>query len=416
MARLLVDITPLRASRSFRLLFIGHLASMLGNQLTVVAIAYQVYDITASSLWVGVVSLCQLPFLIWGSLWGGAVGDRADKRRILSLGGIALACISAGLAWNAAREHPSLWAVIVLSGIAAFGGGFVNPARNASIPRLVEPHQLVAAYSLNQVVIQTATVVGPALSGVLLATRGVAACYWLDVFSFVIFVIATRAMAPLPPSGASPTSSWRSTTEGLKYLRQHRVAQAVYLADLNAMIFGMPRALFPAVGLSIFHGGPQLVGLLFAAPGVGALLGALTTGWVEHIDRRGRAVIYAVALWGGAIAVFGLAPWKEIALLALALAGYADVISAVLRNAILQSRIDDSYRGRLSAIQIAVVTGGPRLGDLESGLVARGGGTQLSIVSGGLACVVGSFVVAHYFREFWGERASDVGSSGASHS
>lgn len=416
MARLLVDITPLRASRSFRLLFIGHLASMLGNQLTVVAIAYQVYDITSSSLWVGVVSLCQLPFLVWGSLWGGAVGDRADKRRILSLGGIGLAFISSGLAWNASRGHPSLWVVIVLSAIAAFGGGFVNPARNASIPRLVEPHQLVAAYSLNQVVIQTATVVGPAVSGVLLATRGVAACYWLDVISFVIFVVATRAMDPLPPSGASPMSSWRSTAEGLRYLRSHRVAQAVYFADLNAMIFGMPRALFPAVGLSVFHGGPQLVGLLFAAPGVGALLGALTTGWVEHIDRRGRAVIYAVAVWGGSIAVFGFAPWQELALLALACAGYADVISAVLRNAILQSRIDDSYRGRLSAIQIAVVTGGPRLGDLESGVVARGVGTQTSIVSGGLACVVGSFVLAHLYREFWEESASDAESSDASRS
>ena len=416
MARLLVDITPLRASRSFRLLFIGHLASMLGNQLTVVAIAYQVYSITSSSLWVGLVSLCQLPFLIWGSLWGGAVGDRTDKRRILSVGGLSLAVISGGLAINASSAHPALWPVIVLSAIAAFGGGFVNPARNASIPRLVEPHQLVAAYSLNQVVIQTATVVGPAVSGVLLATSGVAACYWLDVVSFGIFVIATRAMSPLPPSGTSPTSSWRSTIEGIAYLRQHRVAQAVYLADLNAMIFGMPRALFPAVGLTIFHGGPQLVGLLFAAPGVGALLGALTTGWVEHIDRRGRAVIYAVALWGVSIAIFGLAPWQELALLALALAGYADVISAVLRNAILQSRIDDSYRGRLSAIQIAVVTGGPRLGDLESGVVARGGGTQLSIVSGGVACVVGSFVLAHYFREFWNERSSDVGLSDASHS
>lgn len=389
---------------------------MLGNQLTVVAIAYQVYDITSSSLWVGVVSLIQLPFLIWGSLWGGAVGDRSDKRRILSIGGVVLAALSAALALNASLERPLLWPIIVFSSLAAFGGGFVNPARNASIPRLVSTQQLVAAYSLNQVVIQTATVVGPALSGILLATLGVASCYWLDVLSFVVFVVATLAMNPLPATGQVATSSWRATKDGMSYLRSHPIAQAVYLADLNAMIFGMPRALFPAVGLTIFHGGPELVGLLFAAPGVGALLGALTTGWVENIERRGRAVIWAVAMWGVAIAVFGLSPWVTMALIALAVAGYADVISAVLRNAILQSRIDDSFRGRLSAVQIAVVTGGPRIGDVESGAVARATSTQFSIVSGGVACVVGAAVVAWWFREFWNERASDAGLSDASHS
>ena len=389
---------------------------MLGNQLTVVAIAYQVYDITHSSLWVGLVSMIQLPFLIWGSLWGGAVGDRADKRRILSIGGGVLAVFSAGMALNASLTRPALWPIILFSALAAFGGGFVNPARNASIPRLVSPQQLVAAYSLNQVVIQTATVVGPAVSGVLLATLGVASCYWLDVISFAIFVVATLAMDPLPPSGTVAASSWRATRDGLSYLRSHRIAQAVYVADLNAMIFGMPRALFPAMGIAVFHGGPQLVGLFFAAPGVGALLGALTTGWVEHIERRGRAVILAVGAWGAAVTLFGHAPWVAGALAALVVAGYADVISAVLRNAILQSRIDDAYRGRLSAIQIAVVTGGPRLGDLESGAVARVATPQFAIVTGGLACIVGSFLVAKYFGDFWRERASDVESSDASHS
>jgi MFS family permease len=188
------------------------------------------------------------------------------------------------------------------------------------------------------------------------------------------------------------------------------------VADLNAMIFGMPRALFPAMGLTVFHGGPQLVGLFFAAPGIGALLGAVTTGWVERVDRRGRAVIVAVAGWGAAITLFGLSPWVGLALVALAIAGWADVISAVLRNAILQSRIEDQYRGRLSAIQIAVVTGGPRLGDLESGAVAGITSTAISVVSGGLACVVGSAFVAWHWRGFWNESASELGSSDASHS
>ncbi len=390
---------------------------MLGNQLTVVAIAYQVYQLTHSSLWVGLVSLFQLPFLIWGSLWGGALGDRTDKRRILSIGGVVLALLSCGLALNSMLTHPSLVAIVLLSAGAAFGGGFVNPARNASIPRLVSPTKLVSAYSLNQVGIQVATVVGPAISGLLLAGFGVASCYWVDVASFVVFVGATLRMDPLPPSeGVTPISSWRATREGLTYLRTHKVAQGVYVADLNAMIFGMPRALFPAMGLTVFHGGPQLVGLFFAAPGIGALLGAVTTGWVERVDRRGRAVIVAVAGWGAAIALFGLSPWVGLALVALAIAGWADVISAVLRNAILQSRIEDQYRGRLSAIQIAVVTGGPRLGDLESGAVAGITSTAVSVVSGGLACVVGSAFVAWHWRGFWNERASELGLNDASHS
>jgi MFS family permease len=237
------------------------------------------------------------------------------------------------------------------------------------------------------------------------------------VASFVVFVVATLRMDPLPPSeGVTAISSWRSTKEGLAYLRTHKVAQGVYVADLNAMIFGMPRALFPAMGLTVFHGGPQLVGLFFAAPGIGALLGAVTTGWVERVDRRGRAVIVAVAGWGLAIALFGLSPWVGLALVGLAIAGWADVISAVLRNAILQSRIEDQYRGRLSAIQIAVVTGGPRLGDLESGAVAGITSTAVSVVSGGLACVVGSVFVAWHWRSFWNERASGLGLNDASHS
>ena len=390
---------------------------MLGNQLTVVAIAYQVYQLTHSSLWVGLVSLFQLPFLIWGSLWGGALGDRTDKRRILSIGGALLALLSCGLAVNSTLAHPSLVAIVLLSAAAAFGGGFVNPARNASIPRLVSPTKLVSAYSLNQVGIQVATVVGPAISGLLLAGFGVASCYWVDVASFVVFVVATLRMDPLPPiEGVTAISSWRATKEGLAYLRTHKMAQGVYVADLNAMIFGMPRALFPAMGLTVFHGGPQLVGLFFAAPGIGALLGAVTTGWVERVDRRGRAVIVAIVVWGVAITLFGLSPWVGLALVALALAGWADVISAVLRNAILQSRIEDQYRGRLSAIQMAVVNGGPRLGDWESGAVAGITSTAVSVVSGGLACVVGSVYVAWHWRGFWNERASELGLNDASHS
>ena len=404
MARLFVDLSPLRESRDFRFLFGGQLVSMMGNQLTVVAIPYQVYTQTHSSLTVGLVSLIQLPLLISGSLWGGAVGDRVDRRKVMVACAIVLSLLSAGLAVNAATSRPNLVLLIALAALAAGFAGFSNPARNAAIPRLVPATQLVGAYSLNQVGIQIATVVGPALSGVLLATVGLSWCYWIDATSFLVVIGTSLALSPIVPlASAVRVSTLRAVRDGFSYVRSHVAAQCVYLVDLSAMVFGMPRALFPAVAATMYHGGPVTVGLLFAAPGVGALLGAVTTGWVERVSRRGRAVVLAVVLWGVAIALFGLSPWTWLGLVMLAVAGWADVISAVLRNTILQSSISDEFRSRISSIQMAVVTGGPRLGDLESGAVASATSTEISIVSGGILCVLGAVAIVRWRPAFWRE-------------
>ncbi len=404
MARLFVDLSPLRESRDFRFLFGGQLVSMMGNQLTVVAIPYQVYTQTHSSLTVGLVSLIQLPLLISGSLWGGAVGDRVDRRKVMVACAIVLSLLSAGLALNAATSRPNLVLLIALAALAAGFAGFSNPARNAAIPRLVPATQLVGAYSLNQVGIQIATVVGPALSGVLLATVGLSWCYWIDATSFLVVIGTSLALSPIVPlASAVRVSTLRAVRDGFSYVRSHVAAQCVYLVDLSAMVFGMPRALFPAVAATMYHGGPVTVGLLFAAPGVGALLGAVTTGWVERVSRRGRAVVLAVVLWGVAIALFGLSPWTWLGLVMLAVAGWADVISAVLRNTILQSSISDEFRSRISSIQMAVVTGGPRLGDLESGAVASATSTEISIVSGGILCVLGAVAIVRWRPAFWRE-------------
>lgn len=404
MARLFVDLSPLRESRDFRFLFGGQLVSMMGNQLTVVAIPYQVYTQTHSSLTVGLVSLIQLPLLISGSLWGGAVGDRVDRRKVMVACAIVLSLLSAGLALNAATSRPNLILLIALAALAAGFAGFSNPARNAAIPRLVPATQLVGAYSLNQVGIQIATVVGPALSGVLLATVGLSWCYWIDATSFLVVIGTSLALSPIVPlASAVRVSTLRAVRDGFSYVRSHVAAQCVYLVDLSAMVFGMPRALFPAVAATMYHGGPVTVGLLFAAPGVGALLGAVTTGWVERVSRRGRAVVLAVVLWGVAIALFGLSPWTWLGLVMLAVAGWADVISAVLRNTILQSSISDEFRSRISSIQMAVVTGGPRLGDLESGAVASATSTEISIVSGGILCVLGAVAIVRWRPAFWRE-------------
>jgi MFS family permease len=403
--RLLVDLSPLRHSRDFRFLFSGQLVSTLGNQLTVVAVPYQVYQLTHSSLYVGLVSLAQLGPLLVCSLIGGAVADAHDRRRLLLVTELLMAVVSAGLAINGGLASPALWPLFVLPAAAGGLAGFDRPAFNASIPRMVGSGDLSPAYALWQVQMQVGIVVGPAIAGVILSTVGVATVYWMDVASFLVSFVSVLALSPQPPLAGAGRAGWRSVAEGLKYLRGRQVIQGVYLFDLNAMVFGMPRALFPALGLTFFHGGARAVGFLFAAPGAGALVGALMTGWVGQIRRQGLAVIVAVIVWGAAITIFGLVAVLWVALILLAIAGWADVVSAVFRNTILQSSVPEHLRGRLSAIQIAVVQGGPRLGDLESGAVAEAFGTSFSVVSGGVACVAGALALAALLPDFRHQRA-----------
>jgi MFS family permease len=385
-------------------LFSGQLVSMLGSQVTVVALSIQVYRLTGSTLQVGAISLVQLPTLLVFSLVGGTVGDVVDKRRMLMWSALALGVVSALFACNALLTHPSLLALYLLSAAAAGLTGFSNPARNASIPRLVGTEFLVAAYSLNQVTIQVATVLGPALGGVL-ASISLPFAYGLDAVSFLAIFGATLAMSPIHPTPGARRPGFGAIREGFAFLRGRQVLQGVYLLDLNAMILGMPSALFPAFAAHRFHAGAIVVGLLFAAPGFGALIGAVTTGWVTTVRARGRAVVVAVVIWGLAIAAFGISTALWLALVMLAVAGWADVVSAVLRNTILQSSIPDEFRTRLSSIQMAVVTGGPRLGNFEAGAVAAVSTPAISAVSGGLGCAVGAVVLALALPAFTKERS-----------
>jgi MFS family permease len=401
MPRFLVDVAPLRRNHDFRLLYSGQLISLLGSNLTVVAVPFQVYSDTHSSLWVGLASLIQLPFLIGGSLWGGAMGDRMDKRSLMLISSMILGLISAGLAINA-RVDGRLTYLLALAALAAGFAGFSSPLRTAAIPTLVKPNELMSAYSLNQVSVNGAAVIGPALAGVLIASIGLFSCYVFDAASFVILTILTSFISPLPSSGEhTGIRMLRAIGDGFRYVRSHAVAQAVYLVDLNAMVFGLPRALFPAVALTLYHGGPRTLGLLYAAPGAGAVIMAVMTGWITRVHRRGRLVAIVVIAWGAAMTLFGTVHVIWIGLGCLAVAGAMDVISDVLRNTILQTAITNEFRSRISSIQMAVVTGGPRLGDVESGVVANFTSTEFSIVSGGVACIVGVFLLIRWRPTFW---------------
>jgi MFS family permease len=407
-----MDFTPVKVSRDFRWLLGGQLVSILGTQLTSVAVPYQVYQLTRSSLDVGLVSLAQLVPLIIGSLLGGSLVDSVDRRRLLAIVETLGALMTAGLALNADLLH-ALWPLFVFPAATAALSGIDSSARNAMVPSLVGLRLVPSANALFQSLFQMGGIVGPAVAGLLLAGAGVRFVYWVNVVSFLLSVACVLLMSRQPaPAGGGGRPGWRSVAEGLRFVRRSQQVQGAYLIDINAMVFGLPRALFPAMAATTFGGGATTVGFLYAAPGVGALIGAVTTGWVGRIKRQGRAVIIAVIAWGAAITGFGLVPWLWAALPLLAIAGWADVISAVFRNTIIQFAGPDELRGRLMGVQIAVVAGGPRVGDLEAGAVANAFGITTSVVSGGLACIGGALLVARLLPGFRHQRVpAGVGAS-----
>lgn len=319
---------------------------------------------------------------------------------------VGLAAASGILAWLAALRSPPVVALYAVAFAAAAISAIDQPARTSAIPRLVPRDHLAPAIAINQAGFQTAAVVGPALGGLLIASIGLPAAYAVDAVTFGASLAALLAIAPIPPVHDAARPGLAAVLEGLRFVRRMPAILATFVVDLDAMIFGMPEALFPVLALGVFHAGPLGVGLLTAAPAAGALAGALLTGWVGRVRMQGRAVVYAVGVWGLAITGFGLATFSfPLALLLLAVAGGADVLSAVFRSTILQMATPDGLRGRVSALHLMVVTGGPRVGDMEAAGVAGLVGAQASVVSGGVLCLLGLAVVAWRLPQLWGYHA-----------
>ncbi|MFP3915485.1 MAG: MFS transporter, partial [Actinomycetota bacterium] len=371
-SRWVVDITPLRESRRFRRLYLGHLLGFMGRQMTVVAVPYQVFILTDSNLAVGALGLVQFLPLLVTSVVGGAVADAVDRRKLLVVSQILLAATATGLAFNAALAEPAVWPLYVLSGLNAGLSAIANPARMAAIPSLLRRDLLAAGFALNQTMTQVGIAVGPALAGYLIARFSLTATYTLEAVAFVAAAVTMAGLGSLRPEGGGRKADFSSIREGLTFLRGHRLIQSLFIIDLNAMIFGMPRALFPDLGTGFFAGDASTVGLLYAAPGVGAFAAALTSGWVGGVTRKGRVVVLAVIAWGVAIGVFGLTPILPLALVLLAVAGGADVISAVFRATILQLALPDALRGRLSAVSVVEACHTGRLAAFTERAAARG--------------------------------------------
>ena len=388
-----IDTAPLRESRDYRRLFVGRFVSMGGNAVATTAANWQVYGLTHNSLSVGLLTLASSGGMFIGLLTGGMLADRHDRRTLLMAVLLPQAGLAALLMVNSLLGHPQLWPLYLLTFGIGLLSGLSAPASTAVTPALVGEHRLAAAAALNATASQLGQLGGPALAGLLIAGPGVATCYAIDAACFAIFAVALTTVRPLPPVTRAERPGLRSLAAGFRYVRHNGVVGGMLLVDTNAMLFGMPSALFPAFASQHFHGGPDTYGLLVAAPGLGALIGAATSGWTGRLRRPGVVVIIAGIVWGGAIAGFGLVSSLPVALIFLALAGMGDLISEVLRNALLQRYTPDPLRGRVSSLYLAQVTGAPSLGNVEAGAVARFVGLDFSVVSGGLACVAGALVL-----------------------
>ena len=407
--RFLIDISPLRESGPYRTLFWGQMISLLGTQLTVVALPLQVYLLTHSSLAVGLIGLVQLGPTLALTLFGGTLADAIDRRKVLITTQILLLLTTATLAIVTLSGHPPIWQIYLLAALLAGIAGVDGPARGAVTRNLIRRELFPAAAALNALLRQTGAIVGPALAGLIIGSFNLSFAYWLDVATYGVALCTVILLPVQLPQGGGRSVSWASFSEGLRYLRGRQVVQGVLLIEIDAMVFGMPRALFPALGLTLFQGGAQTVGLLYASPAIGALIGAVSSGWIGRLQRPGRAVLIMVGLWGAAIIIFGLSTWLPLALAMLVVAGWADIVSEVLRSSMLQLSVPDHLRGRITAVWLAQTNSAPPLGDLESGLIASLTTASISATTGGAACVLGALVLAWALPMFRQVRLENVG-------
>jgi len=392
--RLAVDIGPLRRYPAFRRLFIGQTISTFGSEVAAVAAPFQLYQLTHSTLQVGLLSLCELFPLLTLTIAGGAIADAFDRRRLLLRTESLLAVVAIGFAVNAAIPHPRVWAIYVLTTLALSFFSLGVAGMGSVIPRLVEPHELVTANALEGVYGSLTNVAGPALGGLLITLLGLTGTYVLDAVTFLASLWSISRLPPLPPLVDAAPPSLRTIAEGFRFVWHKPTLLGMFLVDSNAMVFGMPRALFPAIALNRFDGGATVLGLMYAAPYAGALVSSVLSGWIVHVRRQGLVIAIAASLWGAAIAAFGFSETLWVALLLLALAGAADNVSAVLRSTILLTVTPDPLRGRVLGIEFAQVASTPALGNVEAGILASLTSLRFSIVSGGLATVAGTVLIA----------------------
>jgi MFS family permease len=395
-----MDVGPFREHRDFRLLLIAGTVFYLGGMMTYVAIPYQIYQLTHSNFAVGAVGLVELVPLIVFGLYGGALADHVDRRLLLIWTGIAQAAFTAWLCINAFSPNPRLWEIFVVAGLLASASALQRPSREALLPRTVRHDELVAANALSSFGMQAGVLVGPTIGGLIVASAGPGWCFLVDIIGLFVASMMYAAMRRYPHVGETEAPSLSGISKGLRYAVSRRDLLGTYAVDLAAMMLAMPVVLFPALAENVF-GKPHLLGLLYSAETVGALVATALSGWTARVSRHGRAIVMAAAAYGAFIALAGLSGSIWVAIMFFALAGAADMISAVFRGTIWNQTIPDNLRGRLAGIEMLSYSIGPLAGQVRAGVVADRWSVRGAIVSGGLSCVAGVTLTAAYLHDFW---------------
>lgn len=394
-----IDLTPIRESPGYRKLLVGRLVSILGAMITNVAFPYQMWQLTHSSVMVGLVGAAELGPLLVLALVGGAYADAFDRRRLVILSETGLALTALALVLMAEMAHPPVWALFVIAGVSSGLSGFHRPALEALIPQLVKSEHMPSVAAIRSLVFTTGSIAGPAIGGVLIASIGLSRTYAVEFACWLVSVVAVWSIPAVPPPANPEKPSLRRIAEGLRYARSRQDLLGTYLIDINAMFFGMPNALFPAIAERF--GGARALGIFYAAPSVGAMLVTLVSGWTARVHRHGAAIAWAAFWWGIAIIGFGLSHSLWLGVLCLAAAGGADQVSGIFRMTIWNQTIPDALRGRLAGIEQISYMSGPLLGNVEAGLAAGALGVTGSVVSGGVLCALGTVALAALLPGFW---------------
>ncbi len=395
-----MDLTPLRTSRDFRILLAAGAVTYIGSMMTFVAVPFQLYDLTGSNLAVGVMGLVELVPLIGFGLYGGALADHYDRRKLLVATGVAQVLLTALLLVNAAQPRPQIWVLYVVGAALAAAQALQRPSREALVPRVVKHAEIPAAAALGSFAMQVGLLGGPAIGGLLIAGPGAVWCYGVEVAGIAVATLLYARLRHHPPAADSEPPSLRGIAEGVRYAVRRRDLLGTYLIDIAAMITAMPQTIFPAIAAVTFQR-PELLGLMYAAGQVGSLAATVTSGWVKRVHRHGRAIVLAALAWGLAIAFAGLAPNIWLFLFGLAVAGAADMISGLFRSTVWNQTIPDELRGRLAGVEMLSYSVGPLGGQVRAGFVADTTSVRTSVVSGGIACVVLVGATAVWLRSFW---------------
>jgi MFS family permease len=405
---LLPDFRPAREHPAFRRLLAGSLLSALGGAMTTFAVALQVWDLSHSSFAVGALGLTFVPTLFLGLL-GGSIADTADRRKLALAMTVALSGVSALLAIQAFAGFGRLWPLYLLVTVQAMLSAVAAPACRTFMPKLLPPEQLRAGIALQTLSGRVTMLFGPALAGVVTGAWGLRTCYVVDAVSFSASLYATARLPAMrgdaSPGRASGQRNLRAITAGLRFIWERPVIAAAFLTDLDAMLLGMPSALFPALNAEHFGGRPQTLGLLTAAVGVGGLLSAALSGPAARVSRLGRGMLAGTVIWGAAIAGFGLASSLPLALFLLAVAGAADTLTVTFRASMVQTLTPDEFRGRVCSVEFVIGSGGAPLGNVEAGAVAAWTSPAISAFSGGVGCVAAGLAIAVAFPAFTRYRA-----------